>query len=67
MIAAGVIGGLAAALFDLIDWLAIPVGTRTKSVGLWPLIGTLEAQVVGAYPRPFCRPKAVFTSTGARE
>lgn len=34
MIAAGVIGGLAAAVFGLIDWLAIPSGTRAKSVGL---------------------------------
>jgi uncharacterized membrane protein len=33
-IAAGVIGGLAAALFGLIDWLAIPSGTRAKQVGL---------------------------------
>lgn len=35
MIAAGVIGGLVAAVFGLIDWLAIPSGTRAKSVGLW--------------------------------
>ena len=35
MIAAGVIGGLAAAVFDLIDWLAIPSGTRAKAVGMW--------------------------------
>lgn len=34
MIAAGVIGGLAAAVFGLIDWLAIPAGTRAKAVGL---------------------------------
>ncbi|HET7478417.1 MAG TPA: DUF2231 domain-containing protein [Rubrobacteraceae bacterium] len=34
MIAAGVIGGLAAAVFGLIDWLGIPSGTRAKSVGL---------------------------------
>ncbi len=31
MIAAGVIGGLVAAVFGLIDWLAIPSGTRAKS------------------------------------
>ena len=24
-----------AAVFGLIDWLAIPVGTRAKSIGLW--------------------------------
>lgn len=35
MIAAGVIGGLVAAVFGLIDWLAIPSGTRAKAVGLW--------------------------------
>jgi uncharacterized membrane protein len=35
MITAGVIGGLGAAVFGLIDWLAIPSGTRAKSVGLW--------------------------------
>jgi uncharacterized membrane protein len=35
MIAAGIIGGLLAAIFGLIDWLAIPKGTRAKSIGLW--------------------------------
>ena len=35
MIAAGIIGGLAAAVFGLIDWLAIPAGTRAKRIGLW--------------------------------
>ena len=34
MIAAGVVGGLLAAVFGLIDWLAIPPGTRAKAVGL---------------------------------
>jgi uncharacterized membrane protein len=34
MIAAGVIGGLAAAFFGLIDFFAIPGGTRAKRVGL---------------------------------
>ena len=35
MIAAGVIGGLLAAVFGLADWLAIPAGTRAKRIGLW--------------------------------
>lgn len=35
MIAAGVIGGLAAALFGMIDLLAIPPGTRAQEIGLW--------------------------------
>jgi uncharacterized membrane protein len=34
VIAAGIIGGLIAALFGLIDWLAIPTGTRAKYIGL---------------------------------
>ena len=34
MIAAGVISGLVAAPFGLIDWLAIPTGTRAKRIGL---------------------------------
>jgi uncharacterized membrane protein len=34
MIAVGVVGGLLAAVFGLIDWLSIPPGTRAKMVGL---------------------------------
>lgn len=33
MIAAGVITGLLAAPFGLVDWLAIPAGTRAKRIG----------------------------------
>jgi uncharacterized membrane protein len=40
-IAAGVVGGLLAAIFGLIDWLNIPAGTRAKSVGLWHGIGNV--------------------------
>jgi len=38
MIVAGLIGGLIAALFGLIDWLNIPQNTRAKSVGLYHAI-----------------------------
>lgn len=34
MIAAGIVGGLAAAPFGLIDYLAIPTGTRARAVGM---------------------------------
>lgn len=34
MFAAGIIGGLLAAVFGLIDWIGIPSGTRAKTVGL---------------------------------
>jgi uncharacterized membrane protein len=33
LIFAGVVGGIAAALFGLVDWLAIPHGTRARRVG----------------------------------
>jgi uncharacterized membrane protein len=41
MIAAGIIGGLVAALFGLIDWLAIPSNTRAKTIGLWHGLGNV--------------------------
>ena len=33
-IALGILGGLLAAIFGLIDWVAIPYGTRAKRIGL---------------------------------
>jgi uncharacterized membrane protein len=47
-IAAGVVGGLAAAVFGLWDWLAIPQGTRAKAVGLWHGGGNLVVTVLFA-------------------
>ena len=47
MIAAGVIGGLVAAVFGLVDWLAIPKGTRAKYVGALHGIGNVV--VVGLF------------------
>jgi uncharacterized membrane protein len=41
MIGAGVIGGLLAAVFGLIDWLAIPDGTRAKAIGAWHGLGNV--------------------------
>lgn len=41
MIAAGIVGGLAAAPFGWIDWFAIPRNTRAKSVGFWHGVGNL--------------------------
>jgi uncharacterized membrane protein len=35
MITAGILGGLLAAVFGFLDWLAIPGGTRAKAIGLW--------------------------------
>ena len=47
MIAAGVIGGLLAAVFGLVDWLAIPSRTRAKAIGAWHGIGNVV--VVGLF------------------
>ena len=33
--AAGIVGGLLAAVFGLIDWLAIPKDTRARRIGAW--------------------------------
>jgi uncharacterized membrane protein len=41
MIGAGIVGGLAAAVFGLLDWLAIPPGTRARRIGLWHGLGNL--------------------------
>ena len=46
-IAAGILGGLLAAVFGLIDWLAIPAGTRAKRIGL--LHGGSNVVVVAAF------------------
>jgi uncharacterized membrane protein len=41
MIAAGVVTGLLAAPFGLIDWMAIPAGTRAKRVGALHGVGNV--------------------------
>jgi uncharacterized membrane protein len=41
MITAGVIGALLAAIFGLIDWIAVPSGTRAKRIGLWHGVGNV--------------------------
>jgi uncharacterized membrane protein len=48
MIAAGVIGGLLAAIFGFIDWLALPNNSRAKSIGGWHGIGNFVIVVMFA-------------------
>ena len=48
MIAAGVISGLLAAVFGLIDFLAIPSGTRAKRIGALHGIGNVVVVVLFA-------------------
>jgi len=47
MIGAGIIGGLTAAVFGLIDWTSIPAGTRAKAIGLYHGLGNVV--VVGLF------------------
>jgi uncharacterized membrane protein len=48
MIAAGLVGGLAAAPFGLLDWLGIPADTRAKRIGLLHGAGNLVVVVLFA-------------------
>jgi uncharacterized membrane protein len=48
MIAAGVLGGLLAALFGFIDYLAIPTGTRARRVGAVHGLGNVVVVVLFA-------------------
>ena len=47
LIGIGVCTGLFSAIFGFVDWLAIPKGTRAKSVGLWHGLGNVV--VVGLF------------------
>lgn len=47
LIAVGVLSGLLAAVFGLVDWTAIPAGTRAKRIGL--LHGLGNVVVVGLF------------------
>lgn len=47
MIGAGLIAGAVAAPFGLVDWLAVPEGTRARAIGRWHGLGNLA--VMGLY------------------
>jgi uncharacterized membrane protein len=48
MLAAGIIGGLLAAVFGLWDWLAIPARTRAKGIGALHGVGNVVVVVLFA-------------------
>ena len=48
MMAAGIVGGLIAAPFGLIDWLAVPSGTRAKTIGMMHGIANVVALLLFA-------------------
>jgi uncharacterized membrane protein len=47
-LSAGLLFGLAAALFGLIDWLGIRSGTRAKRIGMWHGLGNLVVVILFA-------------------
>ena len=73
MIAAGVVTGLLAAPFGLIDWLAIPWATRAKRVGAVHGLGNLVVVLLFAgswllrdpETRPPATPDLIFSFAGA--
>lgn len=48
-IAGGIVGGLLAAVFGLIDWLAIPWQTRAKRIGVWHALSNVIAILAFAF------------------
>jgi uncharacterized membrane protein len=65
MIGAGVIGGLAAAVFGWLDWFAIPGGTRAKRIGLWHGAGNVVVLAFFILSWVLRRDSAMEPPTGA--
>jgi uncharacterized membrane protein len=65
MIAAGIIGGLLAAVFGLADWLAIPSGTRAQRIGLWHGVGNVVVVLLFIVSWFLRRPAPTNPPTGA--
>ena len=65
MVIVGVISGLFAAVFGLIDWLAIPPGTRAKAVGLWHAIANVTVLLFFAISWVLRRPSPQQPSSAA--
>src|SRR5215471_10576573 len=66
MIGAGIVTGLLAAVFGLVDWLGIPSNTRAKSIGAIHGIGNVLVVLLFAgsfywrYPNPSNAPIAAY-------
>lgn len=71
LIAAGVIGGLVAAVFGLVDWLGIPSGTRAKRIGATHglvnvvAVGLFSASWILRRESPFDPATAAYVLAGA--
>jgi uncharacterized membrane protein len=69
MIFAGVLAGLVAAVFGLIDWMSIPRDTRARAIGVWHGLGNVVVTALFAVswftrqPTPRApAPTAIFLS-----
>jgi uncharacterized membrane protein len=65
MIGAGLIGGLAAALFGWLDWVGIPSGTRAKRIGLWHGLGNVAVLALFILSWVLRRDNPALPPTGA--
>jgi uncharacterized membrane protein len=65
MIGLGVITGLLAAIFGLIDWAAIPSGTRAKAIGTWHAVGNVAVVLLFAASWYLRRPDIAHPGTSA--
>jgi uncharacterized membrane protein len=65
MIAAGIIGGLLAAVFGLVDWWVIPSGTRAKQIGFWHGAGNVLVVLLFIVSWFLRRPAPTQPSTGS--
>jgi uncharacterized membrane protein len=65
MIAAGIIGGLAAAVPGAVDWWAIPRGTRAKRIGLLHGVGNVIVLALFILSWVLRRPEPAAPPTGA--
>ncbi len=65
MIGAGLIGGLAAALFGWLDWVGIPSGTRAKRIGLWHGLGNVAVLALFVLSWVLRRDNPALPPTGA--
>ena len=64
MLAAGIVGGLLAAVFGLVDWLAIPARTRAKGIGALHGVGNVVVVALFAGSWLLRRGQADYQPTG---
>jgi uncharacterized membrane protein len=65
IMAAGMLGGLLAALPGLVDWVAIPKNTRAKAIGLWHGAGNIAVVLLFAISWFMRRGNAEVPTSGA--